>query len=285
MPENRAFGADHGDAPSMGMIQRQDAMITDLFAFRNGDNLVLALCTNPMIPPTVTSYTFPRDLTLTFHIDTHSAVRFNDADDMITYGGTIAHPAGVRPNITIEVNFKVPIRPPGYPVTPQVKARGLRGPGRDDIEVFAGLRDDPFIRWPRRGRNVAAVVLELPLSAVRARPRPMLIWATTHVPEVGGPMAEHGGRALRSMFVEPSNTMTPAEHWTTLGMVPDVIIYDPRIDAIFPNGRAPSDDVVDMVVDIPTPDGTLPGEDPGYPTENDVPFLDEFPYLAPPHLP
>ena len=35
------------------------------------------------------------------------------------------------------------------------------------LDLFTGLRDDPFIRRPREGRNVAAVVIELPLEAVR----------------------------------------------------------------------------------------------------------------------
>lgn len=273
-----AQGADHGDVAAMGQIQRQDAMITDLFAFRRGDNLVLALCTNPMIPPDVTQYRFAPDLTLTFHIDNTSKVRFDDPEDYLRYGGTILDPARVSDDITLEVRFRNPGKP-------QVRVRGLRGPYRPNMQVFAGLTDDPFIRWPRRGRNVAAVVIELPLRFVQGRDSTLLVWATSHVPEVNGPMADHGGRALRSMFIEPSNTMTPAQQWATLGMAPDVIILDTKSEAIFPNGRALEDDVVDMVVDLPTPGGTLPGEAPGFPTENDVPFLDRFPYLAPPHRP
>jgi hypothetical protein len=149
------------------------------------------------------------------------------------------------------------------------------------VQVFAGLRDDPFIRKPRTGRNVAAIVIELPLEAVLGPRTDLLIWATTSVPEFDGPIADHGGRALRSMFDEPLNSTTPGEHWRVHTRVPDVMILDVTQISCYPNGRELADDVIDLVVDIPG--GTLPGEGPEYPTANDVPFLAEFPYLAVPH--
>ena len=106
---------------------------------------------------------------------------------------------------------------------------------------------------------------------------------TSHVPDFDGPIADHAGRALRSMFIEPANVVTPKGLSRELGLVPDVMILDPTRNTVFPNGRTLTDDVIDIVVDIPLPGGTLPGEGPTFPTMNDVPFLADFPYLAPPH--
>jgi hypothetical protein len=109
-----------------------------------------------------------------------------------------------------------------------------------------------------------------------------LIWATTKVPDLEGPISDYGGRALRSMSDEAMNTMGPRDHWRLLETTPDVMILNVLHASGFPNGRELTDDVVDLVIDMPPP-GTLPGEGPEFPTANDVPFLASFPYLAPPH--
>jgi len=266
--------ADHGDTPVLIGLGRRDAQITDLFAFVRGKNLVLALCTNPAIPPSVTEYTFAPDLAVTFSIDHHSRVRKDDADDLEQFGGTIVRPQAVVENVTLQVTFD-------DDGEPRLRTTGIAKGYRRDIKLFTGLRDDPFIRKPRAGRNVAAVVIELPIAAVLGSQPDLLIWATTKVPELKGPMSDHAGRALRSMFIEPMNALHPKDHWMALGAVPDVMILDVLQDSGFPNGREPTDDVLDLVVDIPG--GTLPGEGPEFPDANDVPYLEVFPYLAPPH--
>lgn len=269
--------ADHGDTPVLVGLGRTDAQITDAFAFVRDDQLVLALCTNPAIPKTVDDYSFAPDLTLTFHIDHKSRVRRVDADDLMQFGGTIVRPQAVGANVTLEVTFD-------RHGEPKLKTTGIAKGYRRDIKLFAGLRDDPFIRKPRAGRNVAAVVIELPVAAVLGSQPDLLIWATSKVPDLKGPISDHAGRALRSMFIEPMNAMSPKDHWKVLDAVPDVMILHVCEDSGFPNGREPTDDVIDLVVDIPG--GTLPGEDTeNRRTTNDVPFLDDFPYLAAPHLP
>ncbi len=75
--------ADHGDMPGLATtFGRSDAQITDFFAFTRGDNLVLALCTDPAIPTTVTEYLYASDLSLDIYIDRHSKVRYDDPDDV-----------------------------------------------------------------------------------------------------------------------------------------------------------------------------------------------------------
>lgn len=270
-----ASGADHGDTPLLKSVSRHDGRITDLFAFLRDQNLVLILCSDPTVPPEVTEYVFPSDLTLRLHIDNHSEVRFDDPGDLETLGGTIVHPGRISEDIVFEIDFKKNGRP-------RVRFEGLSGRHKKLVSFFAGLRDDPFIRGPRIGRNVAAIVLEIPLDSVINSQSTLLIWATSKVPEIHGPVADSAGRALRNQFPEndPMNTLRPRDQFKTLRVAPDVMIFDTSQPAAFPNGRELTDDVVDLVGD-PRP---LGNDDP-FPDENDVSFLEVFPYLAPPHLP
>lgn len=150
------------------------------------------------------------------------------------------------------------------------------------VQLFAGLRDDPFIRCPRAGRNIAAIVLQFDLSKVLDDQSTLLLWATSDIDDVFGPSEEIVGRALRSMFPENdmANVHPPGEHASRLGMIPDVMIYDTSQPAAFPNGRELLDDVVAIVAD-PRVVNTCPP----LPNGNDLPFLSTFPYLAAPHPP
>jgi hypothetical protein len=269
-PQARA--ADHGDTPLLASIPRHDARLTDLHAFVRGGDLVLALSTNPAIPPGVIAYSFPSDLTLRIFVDNDSEVRFDDPGDLATYGGTVARPKKIREDVVFEIRFD-------DAGAPRLRLIGLPQPAADRIRLFAGLRDDPFVRGPRIGRNVASVVLEMPLDLVLAGEPTLLLWATSDVPDVEGRQAELAGRSLRSMFPEndPMNTLHPCFQATVLGAVPDVMIYDTSLPAAYPNGRELTDDVADLVGDPRILDTDAP-----FPGENDVPFLDAFPYLAPP---
>ncbi|MHC5002188.1 MAG: hypothetical protein ACYTJ0_03620 [Planctomycetota bacterium] len=274
-PVGPAHAGDHGDTPTLIGAARHDARLTDLFAFTNDDRLVLALCLDPTIPPEVTKYLFASDLKIRIHIDRDSAVSFDDPDAVATYGGSVVDPRRIKSDVSLRVDF----RSGGQP---RLHVTGIHPSAQREIQLFAGLRDDPFIRGPRIGRNVAAVVIELPLAAVLDDQDALLIWATATVPGFRGPFQEMVGRALRSQFPEnmPMNTMPPRMHEREMDVVPDVMIYDVALPAAFPNGRALTDDVVDLVGD----DRVLMNDDP-FPTENDLPFLEAFPYLAPPHAP
>jgi hypothetical protein len=73
-------------------------------------------------------------------------------------------------------------------------------------------------------------------------------------------------------------------------VVPDTLKIDPAGPAGFPNGRMPADPVIDVTLAVVLLDLTVMGQDattlaglPLNPPENDVDFLGEFPFLAPPH--
>ncbi len=266
--------ADHGDSAVLMGLQRNDARLTGLHAFTRGQNLVLALGFDPTAP-LGTSYGFPEDLTLRILIDNDSEVV---ADGLLPFGGTVLQPAHLSSDVTFVITFAKG--------KPKLTVDGGRIRAKQ-VQFFAGLRDDPFIRTPRHGKNVAAVVIELPLRDVARRQSTLLIWATSEIAEFVGSQVEHVGRALRSQFPvtaaqtqevfdNPLNVLHPADHAVLLGAEPDVVIFDTSRPADFPNGRELTDDVIrELGMD-------LPGEDPGN-QENDVPFLDSFPYLAAPH--
>ncbi len=269
----RVRGADHGDTAVLIGIPRHDARITDLHTFTRGKNLVLALGVDPTAP-LGTTYVFPGDLTLRIFIDNDTEVL---ADGLLPFGGSVLHPGDISSDVTFVITF-----PRGRP---KLRINGARVK-ESEVQFFAGLRDDPFIRTPRHGKNVAATVIQVPLRKVMKRQSTLLIWATSEISDFGGPQADLIGRALRSQFPvtaaktgevfdNPLNVLHPADAFELLGAEPDVIIFDTSQPANFPNGRELTDDVIREL------GMELPGEDPSN-HENDVPFLKSFPYLAPP---
>ena len=281
-----AQAADHSDAPVLGSQTRQDANITDVHAFVVGPptnpNLVLSMATNPAIPPTADSYRFPTDVTFEFNIDMDAAV--NTAVDPSGDGGIILDPNRINEDISFSIRFQE-----DGSLRLQQKSRGVVMEDPQMVNWFAGLRDDPFIRTPRVGRNIAAIVLEVPLSSIVSRQSTLLIWATTKVEEFEGSQQENVGRTLRSMFPEQTalNGLHPKRHMQKTGFAPEVMIYDTAQEARFPNGRALADDVVDLACSLAGECRVFNQANEGAngPKVNDVPFLATFPYLAEPHPP
>jgi hypothetical protein len=266
--------SDHSDVPSINGVARQDANLTDLHAFTVGDRLVIALSMNPAIPPSASSYIFPSDITFEINIDQNAAVSQSDPYGL---GGTILDPERIHEDVTFRINF-------GADEQPRVKivVHGAPNSSVPILNFFSGLRDDPFIRGPRIGRNVASIVLEVPLAAVAPTQSTLLIWATAAGEDAESRFQDLAGRALRSMFPENNalNMIPPRLQQRQLHVPPDVMIYDTARPAAFPNGRALVDDVVDLVGDQRVLANDFP-----FPSANDVPFLSTFPYLAPPHPP
>jgi hypothetical protein len=282
----RLFAADHGDAPVIMTVPRQDLNLTDLHAFTNGDRLVISLCSNAGIPTSATSYRFPSDVTFQINIDVNAKI--SDVDPTGLMGGTVLDPSAIREDLVYKIDFS----PSGAPriIECRLLPRGWFNrditrsamSGHGPVNFWAGLRDDPFIRGPRQGRNVGAMVLEILRHRLWTSRAHLLIWGTSTTMTASGPVSDLAGRALRSMFGENQwmNPLHPSQHQATMGVPPDVLIYDLKKPAAFPNGRALTDDVVDIVNDPRVLMNDMP-----FPTANDVPFLTSFPYLAEPHAP
>ncbi len=286
-----ARAADHDDTPALKAMPRHDARITDLHVFTRVHQgpgrssrpyMVLALCTNPTIPDSAATYAFPSDLTLEIRIDRHSDVDFAvDPEATLRYGGSILDPDGIAADITFTITFDTA-------GMPQLLVDGLDADV--PISLFAGLRDDPFIRGPRQGRNSASVVIELPLQVVAAGGphASLLVWAMSSVPGPAGPIGDIGARAIRSQLAANlllNDYTEPRDHYRVLGLAPDVVIFDTARPAAFPNGRDLTDDVVDLVGDpgVLATDCPVPGDPVRCnPSANNLPFLAGFPYLAPP---
>jgi hypothetical protein len=174
-------GADHRDSPIN--ISNPTADINDVYAFRNGNNLVIAISANPLIAPSdnVSRGFFDPAVQFQIHID-----RTGDVSDdaLVTIRGT-TNPA----RIVIDhpgPSFEATVTPP-QSTTPVIT-------DKDGIKIFAGLRDDPFFfdltgfqafianpTAPARGLrpasagapadtfaglNVFAIVVEVPITAV-----------------------------------------------------------------------------------------------------------------------
>jgi hypothetical protein len=277
-----ATASDHGDVPTAGTVSRQDANLTDLHAFLSpsGEDLVIALSANQAIPASAPTYVFPSDVTFDIKIDNDSPVSPVDPSGD---GGTVLAPDSIREEITFRISFS----DQGQARVRRIDRRGPRA-HQGSGQFFAGLRDDPFIRIPRDGHNVSAMVMQVPLASVVNAQSTLLIWATAQVEEFDGPFQDLVGRSLRSMFPEQAlmDTMFPRHHMRRGHATrPDVMIFDTSMPAAFPNGRALTDDVVLAACLLGNECRVFNSENrPSVSRANDVAFLTDFPYLAPPHV-
>lgn len=215
-----------------------------------------------------------------------------------------------------ETFFPSPPRITGIPGPIHVVQPGheseMQNSSPDTIHVETDIFDDPFI-FPRFfRRNVVGIVTTIPLASLQQQGGrgPILLWATTH--RIG--QIDHVGRSLRTQLPRFGylNTKHPRDHVQAINdvhdrptvmddllatflspleahrhydSVPDVMVYDLRKPAKFPNGRALADDVAQtlasagetLLVELSY------AESKQFPraTTNDKPFRPTFPFLAP----
>ena len=288
--------------------------LTGLFIFPDGDRLVLVLGTHRALtvegPYNLEPYEFA------IHMDLHSEVSYDDAEDRARYGGTVVDPANISPDVTLSFRLDENAN------LVQQRFEGLRE--TNAVQVWTGVRDDPFI-FPRFfGTNVIAIVVSIPRSAFPADQRDWILWGATYEVD-GGDQVDHVGRSNRTQLArfDILNTLPPSEHlpkihdaahfWQraanffddlgTYGQPveslinamfkirhydyhPDVMLFTTRYAAGYPNGRRLPDDVVLLTCQIGecllmeaafTDTEEWPRQ-----TVNDKDFLAEFPYLAEP---
>src|SRR5437660_8935230 len=155
-------------------------------------------------------------------------------------------------------------------------------------------------------KDVCSIVMEVPNSALGRQN--LGLWART-LDDVGGKwvQADRGARPQQAVFLtgaenadyltgEPADDArfvavfahslqhaggyTPEEAKRVAGtLLPDILPYDPKRPASFPNnGRTLTDDAVDVFLPILT-HGKVTGDKVG----PHIDLLSEFPYLGPPH--
>ncbi len=300
--------SDHADPINLEVLE---SGITDLFAFPDGDQMIVMLNTRRALttPPPYQLEPFE----FAIYMDLHTKVTVDNKEESARYGGSIAVPEGIKPDVTIKIRLK------NDAGLNNVKYEGLQN--TDGIKIKTGVFDDPFI-FPRFfKRNTIAMVLSIPFSSFPQGQQDWILWGTsTRLKD--GVQIDHVGRSNRSQQgrFDFLNTLPPSQHVATIKAhnqtrmrvektlmeylpplvnayqplfkirpyddFPDVMIYTNQYAIGFPNGRKLTDDVGALTCDqgdCALVEGSYI-DSPQYPraTVNDKPFLKQFPYLAEP---
>lgn len=195
--------ADHSDSPLVAADAASD--INDLYAFRSPDDpnrLVLAMTTNPFIPPTeAAAASFSTDVLYEFKIDTDGDA-LEDYVVQATFAGSVPSQTVTvsGPARSVAGSTRTSVMAPAVVVSGAVStAQDVSLLSVQGMDVFAGVREDPFFldfeqlsmvlagqarsfRDPGidtfAGLNVLAIVVEFPLSMIGGA-TDLGIWATT----------------------------------------------------------------------------------------------------------
>jgi hypothetical protein len=306
-----SYASDHAD-PFEIAPDEQAANLTGLFFFPDGHQMIAILDVRRSLTAAPPYILEPFEFSI--NMDTHSKVTFDNAEDRARYGGTIANPEGIFPDISIKIRLN-------NDVTVKEKTfTGLKNP--ENIKLYTGVRDDPFI-FPRFFNvNVITMVLSIPKSSFSETQKNWLLWATSERIK-DGKQFDHVGRSNRTQLgrFEILNTIPPSEHVAAIkkqaesvdkiqkflqaclpplanlnqlsgllvrhyDYVPDVMVYTNQFEPGFPNGRRLEDDVALLTCN----QGDCPLQENAFidtkqwprATVNDKPLLTTFPYLAEP---
>jgi hypothetical protein len=303
--------SDHADPINLEVLE---SGITDLFAFPDGDQMVVILNTRRALttPPPYQLEPFE----FAIYMDLHSKVTVDNKEERARYGGSIPNPEGIKEDVAIKIRLKNDASLNG------VKYEGLQNTER--IKLFTGVRDDPFI-FPRFfKKNTIAMVLSIPFSSLPKGQRDWILWGTsTRLKD--NVQIDHVGRSNRSQQgrFDFLNTLHPSKHVAAIKAhnqtrmriedtlkeylpplvnayqplfkirpydnFPDVMIYTNQYPIGFPNGRKLTDDVAGLTCDqgdCALVEGAVI-DDKTWPraTKNDngeKEFSKKFPYLAEP---
>jgi hypothetical protein len=301
--------SDHADPVNLEVLE---SGITDLFAFPDGDQMVVILNVRRALtaPPPYQLEPFE----FAIYMDLHSQVTVDNKEERARYGGSIPNPEGIKEDVMIKIRLK------NDAGLNSVKYDGLQN--TDRIKLFTGVRDDPFI-FPRFfKRNAIVMVLSIPFASFPNKDqKDWILWGTS-IRLKDGMQIDHVGRSNRSQQgrFDFLNTLHPSRHVAAIKAhnqtrmqiektlmqylpplvnayqplfkirpydnFPDVMIYTNQYAIGFPNGRKLTDDVAALTCDqgdCALVEGAYI-DSPQWPRApvNDKPFLKEFPYLAEP---
>ncbi|MCI0617984.1 hypothetical protein L0244_33845, partial [bacterium] len=200
------MSSDHAD-PQWLDPDQAEANITGLFFFPDGDQMIAildvrrSLTANP--PYKLDPYEF------TIYMDLDSKVRFNSFDDRARYGGTIVNPETIAADVSLsfQLNNDTTLKSKDF--------KGLNNP--NDIRVYTGVRDDPFI-FPRFFKvNVITMAVSIPKASFPSTQGNWLLWATSKELK-SGEQIDHVGRSNRTQLgrFDILNTVPPNKHVETL---------------------------------------------------------------------
>ncbi len=266
-----ADASDHADPT---LLPELEGGITGLFVFAEQDQMIVILNVRRRLLPGSTYELHPFEFAV--HMDLHSRINFSNPEDLLRYGGTIVSPEGIRENVTIKIRLNEDA---------SLKEWSVDGLEKSELDLWTGLRDDPFIFPPFFKTNVISMVVKIPFSQFRAEQQDWVIWGSI-VRVEDGEQVDHVGRSNRTQNLRFGflNTLHPSEHvaaireekekrerlvkwmngytetasavplvrllWTIrrYDEQPDVMIYTRREghDQKFPNGRRPEDDVAEL---------------------------------------
>ena len=316
-PAAEVLASDHADPIK---LRNLEAGLTGLFAFPDGDRLVLVLGTRRALQSGKPYDLEPFEFAI--HMDLNSAVSYDNEEVVARYGGRVVDPAEIAATVSFKFRLyentnRKSVSLDGVDEELVAKLQSQLADGT--IRVWTGVRDDPFI-FPRFfKRNIIAMVLSIPFSSFPGE-KDWVLWATTHRVQ-GGRQVDHVGRSNRTQLARFDflNRIHPSEQVPKIrGKIesgqkiqeflmkylapgadlftyvfrlrkydaqPDVMIFTTRREAGFPNGRRLADDVAGLTCaqgDCALQEvAFIEG---GWPrkTSTDVPFLDGMPYLGRP---
>lgn len=190
--------------------------------------LAVILCVRPGLrkapPLDLSAFTYA------IHMDLHSRVTFDKADEFARHGGSIPEPEMISPDVTIEIQLNDDTSLKKQTISSPVRLfknfdnvrlyndktfkekadEVLKNP--NDIHLYTGYKANPFI-FPRFfGTNIVAMVMVIPMSCFPDGQRDLLCWAATTGKD--GKQFDHVGRSLRTQNprFDLLNTLPPKDH-------------------------------------------------------------------------
>jgi hypothetical protein len=193
----------------------------------------------------------------------------------IAPGGPLTRPAGI--DFFAGINCSI--------IALELTASSLRGRAGDILRIWGTTgrakttvrSGSPYLADTQTGPFVQIDRMAFPVANTVLNPTRMKDAFNRSVPRQDHLFREEAILHL----VAINNDRTYSQTLVDAVLFPDVLTLDVTRTAPFLNGRRPQDDVIDVVLQAASK-GVLTGD--GV-SQNDVPFLADFPFFAPPHDP